>query len=94
MELREKGAEGGRMYWKLGKTDYKWIMAWADDEGRVVQLSAAPRSENGMPFAELGDLSEAVTDQENVAVWNVQPPDELSYRSSRKGVIAARRAFT
>lgn len=32
-----------------------------------------------------GDLSQAATDQQNVAVWNVQRADGLSYRLTAKG---------
>lgn len=84
-ELRGKGEEARKAYWKLAGTEYKWIMAWTDEEERVVQLSVAPRAENGKPFAEIGDLPKAATDQENVAVWDVQREDRPPYRLIAKG---------
>lgn len=37
------------------------------------------------PFAGIGDLAEAVTEQENVAVWNGQRGDGARYRLIAKG---------
>lgn len=84
-ELRGKGEETRKAYWKLAGTEYKWIMAWTDEEERVVQVSVAPRAENGKPFSEIGDTSKAATDQENVAVWNAERPDGSRYRLIAKG---------
>lgn len=84
-ELRGKGEEARKAYWKLAGTEYKWIMAWTDEEERIVQLSVAPRAENGKPFAEIGDLAAASTDQENIAVWEAERPDGSRYRLIAKG---------
>ena len=60
-------------------------MAWFNKEGRIVQLSASVRPEKAKPFEEIGDLSKAAINLENAAKWNVQRPDNLSYRLVARG---------
>jgi hypothetical protein len=77
--------EGEKVYWRLVGTDYIWIMAWANKEGRVVQLSAAVRPAKSKSFHEIGDLSRASINHESAAKWNVQRADHLSYRLIARG---------
>jgi hypothetical protein len=88
-QFREKEAkegEGGeKAYWRLVGTEYSWIMAWANKDGQVVQLSASVRPERPKPFAEVGDLAKASTNLENAATWNVQRPGGLSYNLVARG---------
>jgi len=80
-----EGNEGEKAYWRLVGTEYSWIMLWSNKEGRVVQVSAAVRPEKPKPFKEVGDLSKAAINDENAAKWNVQRPDNLSYRLVARG---------
>jgi hypothetical protein len=87
-ELREKEAnegEGEKAYWRLVGTDYSWIMAWANKEGRLVQLSASVRPEKPKPFEEIGDLANASTNLDSAAKWHVSRPDNLSYHLVARG---------
>ena len=81
----DEGDEGEKAYWRLVGTEYSWIMLWSNKEGRVVQVSAAIRPEKPKPFTEIGDLSKAAINDENAAKWNVQRPDNLSYRLIARG---------
>jgi hypothetical protein len=80
-----EGDGGEKTYWRLIGTEYRWIMVWSNKEGRVVQLSASIRPERSKPFAEIGDLSKATTNLESAAKWNVQRPNNLSYRLIARG---------
>ena len=88
-EFREKeakeGEAGEKAYWRLIGTEYRWIMAWANKEGQLVQLSASVRPERPKPFTEVGDLARASTNLENAAKWNVQRPGGLSYDLVARG---------
>jgi hypothetical protein len=82
---KERDQDGEQIYWKLAATEYSWVMAWTNKEGRIVQLSASVRPEKLKPFQEVGDLTSASTNLHDVAVWNVVRPDNLSYRLVAKG---------
>ena len=82
---RSAGGKGEKAYWRLRGTEFSWIMAWANKEGRIVRLSIAVPTEKPKPFAEVGDLSRATTNQEHVATWNVSRPNKLSYRLVARG---------
>ena len=84
--FREKKQTGRRKgYWRLSGTDYNWIMAWTNRENRIVQMSVSVRPERTKPFREVGDLSKATTNLENVAAWNVARPNKRSFRLVAKG---------
>ena len=76
---------GSRIVWRLAETDYLWIVAWADKEGKVERISASVRPEKKKPFKEIGDLSKAEGHNESMVLWNVQRPDGSSYRLVAKG---------
>ena len=76
---------GERVIWRLAETEYQWIVAWADKEGKIVKISASVRPEKKKPFAEIGDLSRAKMHNESAALWIVQRPDGSSYRLVAKG---------
>jgi nitrate/nitrite-specific signal transduction histidine kinase len=82
---KERDQDGEQTYWKLDATEYSWIMAWTNKEGRIVQLSASVRPEKLKPFEEVGDPAKASTNLQDVAIWNVVRPDNLSYRLVAKG---------
>jgi hypothetical protein len=78
--------EGGeRMIWRLAETEYQWIVAWADKDGKIVKVSASLRAEKKKPFAEIGDLARAKMHNDSTALWIVQRPDGSSYRLVAKG---------
>jgi len=84
--VAEKSKRGGsRIVWRLAETDYLWIVAWADKDGKVERISASVRPEKKKPFKEIGDLSRAEGHNESMALWNVQRPDGSSYRLVAKG---------
>jgi hypothetical protein len=82
----EKEPEGGeRMIWRLVETEYLWIVAWANKEGKVVKISASVRPEKQKPFREIGDLSRAKAHNESMAMWIPQHSDGTYYRVVAKG---------
>ena len=83
-ETEEKEA-GTRMAWRLVDTEYLWIVAWADKEGKVVKISAALRPDKKKPFREIGDLSRAKAHTDSMALWIPQHPNGTPYRVVAKG---------
>ena len=82
----EKGKHGGsRIVWRLAETEYLWIVAWADKEGKIEKISASVRPEKKKPFKEIGDLSRAKMHNESKAMWIVERPDGANYRLVAKG---------
>jgi hypothetical protein len=82
----EKGKRGGsRIVWRLAETEYLWIVAWADKEGKVEKISASVRAEKKKPFKEIGDLGRAKVHTETMAMWLVERPDGSNYRLVAKG---------
>jgi hypothetical protein len=82
---KEEEEQGERAVWRLAETDYQWIVAWADKEGKVVKISASVRPEKKKPFSEIGDLGRAKMHNESTALWIVTRPDGKSYRLVAKG---------
>ena len=82
---KEEEEQGERAVWRLAETDYQWIVAWADKEGKVVKISASVRPEKKKPFTEIGDLARAKMHNDSTALWIVQRPDGTSYRLVAKG---------
>ena len=76
---------GGGIRWRLAETEYQWIVAWADKEGKIVKISASVRPEKKKPFPEIGDLVRAKVHNESAALWIVQRPDGTSFRLVAKG---------
>jgi hypothetical protein len=82
----EKWKRGGsRIAWRLAETEYLWIVAWADSEGKIERISASVRPEQKKPFKEIGDLSRAKVHNESMAMWIVERPDGSNYRLVAKG---------
>ncbi|PZR72389.1 MAG: hypothetical protein DLM73_13375 [Chthoniobacterales bacterium] len=73
------------MVWRLAETEYLWIVAWADKDGKVVKISASVRPEKKKPFVEIGDLGRAKMHNDSMAMWSVRRPDGASYRLVAKG---------
>lgn len=69
LDVKEKMNQ--RVYWKLVGTDYDWIMAWANSDGKVTRIRAVLRPDRLRPFSEIGDLAKAKSSGPNVAVWDV-----------------------
>jgi hypothetical protein len=86
-ESSEKGEReaGERMVLRLAETEYLWIVAWADREGKVVKISASVRPEKKKPFQEIGDLGRAKVHNDSMAMWVAQHPDGTYYRVVAKG---------
>jgi hypothetical protein len=86
-ETPEKGEReaGERMIWRLAETEYLWIVAWADKEGKVVKISASMRPEQKKPFREVGDLARAKVHNDSMAMWVAQHPDGTYFRVVAKG---------
>ena len=66
----EREKFGTRAYWKLLETEYEWIMAWANRDGKITRIRAVLRPDSPKPFSEIGDLSRAVTNAPHAAAWN------------------------
>ena len=81
----EKELQGRRIYWKLAGTDYDWIMAWADKQGKVTRVRAVLRAEHQKPFAEIGDLSAAITSDPQTVRWNLKTAAGSPYRLVAQG---------
>ena len=82
----EKWKRGGsRIAWRLAETEYLWIVAWADKDGKVERISASVRPEKKKPFTQIGDLSRAKVHNESMAMWIVERPDGSDYRLVAKG---------
>ena len=82
----EKWKRGGsRIAWRFAETEYLWIVAWADSEGKIERISGSVRPEKKKPFKEIGDLSRAKVHNESMAMWIVERSDGSSYRLVAKG---------
>jgi hypothetical protein len=82
---KEEREAGERMIWRLAETEYLWIVAWADKEGKIVKISASTRSEKRKPFREIGDLTRAKTHDDSMAMWIARHPDGTYFRVVAKG---------
>ena len=80
----EREKYGTRAYWKLLETEYDWIMAWANREGKITRLRAVFRPDQLKPFSEIGDLSRAVTNAPHAAAWNAAR-DHITFRITAFG---------
>jgi hypothetical protein len=82
---KEEREAGERMIWCLAETEYLWIVAWANKDGKVVKISASVRPEKKKPFREIGDLGRAKMHNESMAMWVAQHADGTYYRVVAKG---------
>jgi hypothetical protein len=82
---KEEREAGERMIWRLAETEYLWIVAWADKEGKVVKISASVRPEKKKPFLEIGDPGRAKVHNDSMAMWVARHPDGTYYRVVAKG---------
>jgi hypothetical protein len=82
IDVKEKMNQ--RVYWKLVGTDYDWLMAWANREGKITRIRAVLREDKRKPFEQIGDLAKAINSGANVAVWDVFR-DAASFRLTAVG---------
>ncbi len=82
---KEEHEAGERIIWRLAETEYLWIVAWTDKEGKVVKISASVRPEKKKPFREIGDLARAKVHNDTMAMWVGQHPAGTYYRVLAKG---------
>jgi hypothetical protein len=82
---KEEREAGERMIWRLAETEYLWIVAWANKEGKVVKISASVRPEKRKPFREIGDLGRAKAHDAAMAMWIARHRDGTYYRVVAKG---------
>ncbi len=87
-----KEESGRRIYWKLRETEFDWIMAWANSEGKITRLRAVFRPDKSRPFAEIGDLSAAIAVTDSSVKWDLRAPQGPPYRLVAQG--AGRQAKT
>ena len=80
----EREKLGTRVYWKLLETEYEWMMAWANPEGKITRVRAVLRPEKLKPFSEIGDPTRAVTVTPNAIAWNVVR-DGIAFRITALG---------
>lgn len=76
---------GRRIYWKLRETEFDWIMAWANAEGKITRLRAVFRPDRSRSFAEIGDLSTAIAVSDSSVKWDLRAPQGPSYRLIAQG---------
>lgn len=74
-----------RIYWQLKETEYEWLIAWANSKGEVTRLRARLRDGREKPFSEIGDLSRAVVNTPEQAMWNVTPEKRPAFRLVAQG---------
>ena len=84
-ENTEEKETGERVIWRLAETEYQWIVAWANKEGKVVKISASLRPEKKKPFREIGDLGRAKAHTDSMALWITEHGDGTFYRLIAKG---------
>jgi hypothetical protein len=82
---KEEREAGERMIWRLAETEYLWIVAWADKEGKVVKISASTRPEKRKPFRDIGDLARAKAHDDSMAMWIARHRDGTYFRVVAKG---------
>jgi hypothetical protein len=82
---KDEREAGERLIWRLAETEYLWIVAWADKEGKVVKISASVRPGKKKPFREIGDLARAKAHDDSMAMWIARHADGTYYRVVAKG---------
>lgn len=87
-----KELSGRRIYWKLRETEFDWIMAWANGEGKITRMRAVYRAASPLPFEKVGDLQTATTVSDTTAKWDLRRPNGAAYRLIAQG--ADRKAKT
>ena len=80
-----KDQQGRRVYWKLKETDYDWLIAWANPEGKVTRFRVMLRRENAKPFTAIGDLQTATSLQPEAVKWTLRDRDGVPYRLIAQG---------
>ena len=83
---KEEEEEAGerKEAWSLSKTQFSSVALKTNREGKVVWVTGFVRPGQEIPFAKLGELSQAYRANELQVVWNVETP-EGSYRLVAKG---------
>jgi hypothetical protein len=69
-----KETSGRRILWRLRETEYEWIMAWGNGEGKITRMRAFYRADQRKPFREIGALDKAVSVTPHAARWNLRRP--------------------
>lgn len=82
-EEREEAGER-KEAWSLSKTQFSSVALKTNREGKVVWVTGFVRPGQEIPFAKLGELSQAYRANELQVVWNVETL-EGSYRLVAKG---------
>lgn len=77
--------EGERAYWKLKETEYGWIIAWADEAGKITRMRAMLRPDKLKPFQDIGNLATATVNQPNTVAWNLTAADGSPFRVVAQG---------
>lgn len=80
-----KEKSGQRIYWKLKETEFDWIMAWANPDGKISRMRAVYRPGMEKPFQEIGDLRAAASVTANSVKWNLRRPRGGYYRLIAQG---------
>lgn len=80
-----KELSGRRIYWKLRGTEYEWIMAWADAEGKIARMRAVYRPDSPLPFEKVGNLQAATAVSDTTAKWDLHRPNGSAYRLIAQG---------
>ncbi len=77
--------EGGRKEaWTMKETDFVSVALKTNSAGRIVWITGFLRPGREIPFAKLGDLSQAQVASDSQAIWNVAHPNG-GYRLVVKG---------
>jgi hypothetical protein len=80
-----KASSGRRIYWKLKETEYDWVMVWGK-EGKISRMRAVFRTEQTKPFAEIGNLQNAASANDNQVKWDLRRPNGSPFRLIAQGV--------
>ena len=80
-----KETSGRRIYWKLKETEFDWIMAWGNAEGKITRLRAVYRADQKKPFREIGSLERAASVTAQTAKWNLRRPGGPHFRLIAQG---------
>lgn len=81
----EKERSGRRVYWKLKGTDYDWVMAWGDPQGRITRIRGVLREGKWLPFREIGGSEKAAALSPAAAKWNLRAADGTRFRMVAQG---------
>ncbi len=81
---RDTRGGGRKESWALESTDFSAVALKTNSKGEVVWISGFVRTEQAIPFANLGDVAATTRFTESEAIWNVET-SEGGYRLVAKG---------